>query len=175
MKSDLGPHRIHSCIPEMQEWFRDVVGHKMYEVRRVSRMYVGGRYVRYPPSAAQMTRALGPATLARFGLGYLCARARALAGRLGADSFGAVMEGAFGRPLCGRLVFPYIRKVWRTGPYELSADVARTRATTGGLGRMIVRMATPCTNIARTDSLRRFHYLHGGIETLVHHLADEIR
>ena len=138
--TDLGPHRIYTTIPEMREWFRDFLGEESLRIDRRSRMRFRGRFLRYPPAALEMLRAIGPVDAARFALGYASARARVLTGRLKPDSFASEMERSFGRPLCEALVFPYIRKMWKTAPEEISADSARVRATMGGLGRMARRI-----------------------------------
>jgi len=172
--TDLGPHRIYSMIGEMRRWFREFLGERMYLVRRVSRMYTHGRYLRYPPSPLELLRALGPAALARFGGGYAMARLRALVGGIDTNSFGGVMESAFGRSLCQTLVFPYIEKVWKTPPYGISADMARARVTMGGMGAMVRRLFSRREEPGSESSLRTFHYVRGGIGTLARGLANEI-
>jgi protoporphyrinogen oxidase len=173
--SDLGPHRIYSTIDEMRQWFQEFLGDRMFVVRRVSRMYVQGRYIGYPPSAWELAAAFGPAALARFGAGWLAARVRSGLGRLGDDSFAGVMERAYGRALCDALVFPYIEKVWKTPPDRVSADAARARATIGGMGAIARHMVFRRESKGRETTLRQFHYVRGGIETLAKAMADDVR
>jgi protoporphyrinogen oxidase len=174
--TDLGPHRIHTTIPEMRQWFREFLGPEMLEIERISHMRFRGRFLRYPPAALEMLRALGPLDAAHFALGYASARTRVLASRLGKDSFASVMEGAFGRPLCEALVFPYVRKMWKTSPDRVSADSARVRVTMGGLARVARRAFAPGREKTGEEStLQTFCYVRGGIERLARKLADEIR
>jgi protoporphyrinogen oxidase len=172
MRSDLGPHRIHSSIPEMRQWFRDILGDNLISVRRSSRMYVEGRYIKYPPAARQLLSVFGPLRLAHFAAGY----ARdSLLYRKDAGSFADVMLHSFGRPMCEALVFPYIRKTWKREPERIAARVARTRATMGGLGRMLRRMILPAEKTGQETTLKNFQYARGGIENLVHPLVEGVR
>ncbi|MFP4380206.1 MAG: FAD-dependent oxidoreductase [Candidatus Sumerlaeia bacterium] len=170
MKTDLGPHRIYSAIPEMREWFRDFLGEQLFYVRRSSRMYVQGRYIQYPPSPMQLLSAFGPIQLGRFGMSYLAARF----GSKAEDSFADIMRRAFGNAMCEALVFPYIRKTWKREPEQISASVARARATMGGVGKMLKRMLFSQEKEGEETTLKRFGYVRGGIERLVEPLAREI-
>ena len=181
LTTDLGPHRIYSTIPEMRRWFRDFIGDDLLRVRRASRMYAFGRYLQYPPRPLELSRAAGMREMARYAGGF--ARARFLGGPVprggSAESFGSTMAHSFGLPLCERLFFPYIRKVWKISPYEVSADVARARATMGGAGTMARRMLGRLRGKAEPEgsetTLQYFHYVRGGIGTLSRKLADEVR
>lgn len=173
--TDLGPHRIYSTIPEMRQWFQDFLGDRMYVVRRVSRMYVRGRFLRYPPDPLELMRALGPSTMAMFAGGYLMARMRSALGLLKGDSFAGVMERAFGRPLCDFMVFPFTEKVWKMSPERISPDVARARVTMGGMATIAKRMLTRKEAPGRETTLRTFHYLRGGIGALPQALARDIQ
>lgn len=170
---DLGPHRIYSALPEMRRWFEDFLGEELHEVERVSRMYVHGRYLRYPGAPLELLRAFGPVELARFAAGAALARFRPAPPEDEA-SFASVMQERLGRPLCEALVFPYIRKTWKCEPEEISAATARARATMGGLGRIIRRMLRPEEKPGQETALRRFHYLEQGIERLPRKLVAEI-
>jgi protoporphyrinogen oxidase len=174
--SDLGPHRIYSAIPAMREWFHRVLGERMFVVERRSRMFVNGQFLNYPLRAAEAVRAFSPFRLGLFAAGYAWARARTLAGRLPERSFAQAMERSFGRPLCEAMVFPYVRKTWHVEPEALSVDVARARATMGGLSRIARRALHPGAEPPGEEtSLKRFHYIRGGIEGLARQLADEVR
>ncbi|MBN1867352.1 FAD-dependent oxidoreductase [Candidatus Sumerlaeota bacterium] len=175
VRADLGPHRIFSSLPEMNKWFQDVMSDRIFVVRRLSRMYVRGRFVDYPPRVAQLLRAFGFARLARFALGFAVERCRSLFPRSRDDSFAAAMVRAYGRPLCEALVFPYIRKTWKADPREVSVDAARVRATGGSLGSVARRMLLPGAEPEGNEtSLQRFHYLKGGIESLPVRMACDI-
>ena len=173
--ADLGPHRIFSAIPEMRQWFHETLGDKLFVIRRQSRMYVRGRYLRYPPALRELLRAFGLTGLARFGAGYLSAQARAWTGRLSGGTFAGVMERAFGLPMCEALVFPYIRKTWKIPPEQVSPDVARARATMGGAARMLRRLLLSGEPAGNESALKTFHYVQGGIGQLAQQLADDVR
>ncbi len=174
LKSDLGPHRIYSCIPEMRRWFRDFLGDDLLTVERQSRMYFDGQWMRYPPSPFELLKVMGMGRMARFGAGWFSAKARSMTGKLPPDSFAAVMEANFGRPMCEAMVFPYIRKTWKLEPWEISANAARARATMGGPLKMLKRMLSPKEKPGEESSLREFHYIRGGIGEIARLLTEKI-
>ncbi|MFW6303320.1 MAG: FAD-dependent oxidoreductase [Candidatus Sumerlaeota bacterium] len=174
LRSDYGPHRIYSCIPEMRQWFDDFLGDRLMTVERRSRMYFDDQWMRYPPSVVELVKVMGPGRIWHFGKGWISAKARSMSGNLPPDSFAAVMEANFGRPMCEALVFPYIRKTWKLEPDEISADAARARATMGGPAKMLKRMLNPREKPGEESSLREFHYIRGGIEELSRILVEKI-
>jgi len=174
LRSDLGPHRIYSCIPAMRQWFQDFLGDELLTVERRSRMYFDGQWMQYPPSPLELLKVMGFGRMARFGAGWLSAKLRSATGKLPPDSFAAVMEANFGRPMCEALVFPYIRKTWKLEPSEISADAAKARATMGGPLKMLKRMVTGKEKPGEESSLREFHYIRGGIGEIARLLAEKI-
>jgi protoporphyrinogen oxidase len=172
--SDLGPHRIYSTIPEMREWFRTELEGDLIEVHRVSRMFAAGRLLHYPPQLLEVLSAFGLRRFLGFMGGYASARARMLAGGLGAYTFADLMERSFGRPLCEALVFPYIRKVWKLEPEEVSGDVARVRARDANVWNLARRVLTGIEKEGSETSVKKFLYLKGGVETAVRHLAASV-
>lgn len=196
LKTDLGPHRIHTELGEAMEFIRDLAGPELIEVRRSSRMWLGERWVDYPPRPAEMLRMLGPLRLAGFALSFL--KHRMTGGRVGRegtspgkanaadrDSFAAIMQQAFGPALYDFLVRPYAEKVWKTSCEALHGDVARVRVSAGGLDRLI-RQAFGRGGMGSAGggagggggqpaaALKSYHYLRGGIGRLAEKMTEEI-
>lgn len=192
LKTDLGPHRIHTELGEAMEFIRDLAGPELIEVRRSSRMWLRERWVDYPPRPAEMLRMLGPLRLAGFALSFLKHRAARGGGSRaeaagenpdGADrdSFAAIMQQAFGPALYDFLVRPYAEKVWKTSCEMLHGDVARVRVSAGGLDRLIRQAFGRGGTGGRTGgggqptaALKSYHYLRGGIGRLAEKMAEEI-
>lgn len=173
--ADLGPHRIFTELPDVQKFLEDLAGPDLVEVRRISRMWLNGRWIEYPPKVFEVIGALGVFKLAGAGASFLAGKtARTLrAAQSDRESFESVMVDAFGRGLYELLVGRYARKVWKVPGTELHADIARVRVSAGGLDRMVRRLLNPNSSGPQT-ALQKFHYIAGGVEGLVHKLVSGI-
>lgn len=174
IKTDLGPHRIHTNIPEMRTWFHDLLGESMISVERSSQMFVDCHYMKYPPSPIEMLLRFGPVQMADFAIGLLTAKLRTSMGCLPRRSFAIAMERSFGRPMCEKMVYPYIRKMWKCEASQISIDAARVRATMGGVRAMIRRLIGPEEKEGKESTLKRFGYVRGGIGQLVDKLRSDV-
>jgi len=173
--SDLGPHRLYTEIPEVKRFYKETAGPSMYEVERRSRMFLAGRFLAYPPAIGELLRAFGPRRLARFGFSWAWTRLADLGAGMAKWTCEGYLRNAFGKALYEDLVGPYARKVFKTDPLRLDTEAARVRVSAGSLARMARRFIG---SKGRDDSaalLTRFHYLKGGAETLVRHMADKAR
>src|SRR5690606_7906236 len=81
------------------------------------------------------------------------------------ENFESVMSGAFGGELYRLIVLGYTRKVWKTDPRRIHADIARVRVSAGGLDRMLLRVIG-MEKKGQETALRRFYFLPGGAATL---------
>jgi protoporphyrinogen oxidase len=169
VSSDLGPHRIHTEIPEVGELIERIAAKSLYTVQRRSHIFLNGRFLPYPPSALAMARNLGPLRLARFGASYLAGK---LSTEPAEETFESIMQAAFGPALYDYLLRPYIAKTWKTDPSLLHADTARVRVSAGSLAKMI-RGLVPGGKDKDPTALRQFRYVRGGAETLVRHLWEQ--
>lgn len=172
--ADLGPHRIHTELDDVRAFLRDLAGPEMRRVERRSRMRLAGEWIEYPPKPLEVLRVLGPGFALRAGLSPL---AEAL-GRWGGDppageNFETVMSDAFGAVLYRRIVLGYTRKVWKTPPAELHADIARVRVSAGGL-RQLAKRVFAREEPGKETALRHFLYLPGGAERLVELMAGRV-
>ncbi len=166
--SDLGPHRIHTEIPEVMALIERIAEPSLYRVRRASRIYLRGRFLPYPPDPLAMARHLGPLRMAGFAGSFALGR---LLGEGSEESYDGLMRRAFGRRLYEFLLRPYSQKTWKIDPAELHADTARVRVSAGSLAQMALGAFRRERKGSET-ALREFRYVRGGAETLVRHLRE---
>ncbi|OPZ22802.1 MAG: hypothetical protein BWZ10_00245 [candidate division BRC1 bacterium ADurb.BinA364] len=172
VKTDLGPHRIHTEIPEVERFYRDVAGESMIRVVRKSRMRLGDRFIPYPPGVGDLLKGLGPWRLAGFAAGWAADRIAGAFGRLDPTTYEGYMRRSFGSGLYNWLLKPYTEKVWKCPTENLDADAARVRVSAGSLARMTRRLFSLRERKGAETALKEFHYVKGGAETLVRHMAD---
>ncbi|MCL5270703.1 MAG: FAD-dependent oxidoreductase, partial [bacterium] len=166
--TDFGPHRIHTELPEVDQLINRVAAPSLITVQRRSHIYLGGRFLRYPPSPLDMVRRLGPLRMARFAASYATGRLCRAPAR---ETYETLMCRAFGRSLYEYLLRPYSTKTWKIDPAQLHADTARVRVSAGSLTRLISRLWQREARGHET-SLAQFRYVKGGIQTLVRHLEE---
>ena len=170
--TDLGPHRLHTELSEIQSFLPEVIGDRLFRVRRSSRMYLAGRWVAYPLRLGQAARSLGLGQVLRLGAGLATAKLRAALPRRSPATFAGAMQRAFGGPAYRSVFEPYARKVWRTEPSDLSAEIARVRLPARGVGAVFGRLLRGGRGPA--GPLREFQYVRGGIGRLSEALAGRI-
>lgn len=172
--ADMGPHRIHTELPDVQAFLRDIAGEQMVQVQRRSQMWLHGRWIDYPPRPMEMLRVWGPGRLAKATMTYAAeSLARALRRPSRRESYESVMRHAFGSELYRLIVLDYTRKVWKIDPRQLHADIARVRVSAGGLDRLIKRVFVP-EQKGRETALRQFYYIPGGVERLVERMRQRV-
>ncbi len=134
MRVDLGSHRIHpGALPEVIELLHHLLGDEILTVPRLGRLRLNERFIRYPPTPADLLSALGPAEAARCGLTWLMERIqqpRANGGPPPAD-YATYLRAVVGSRLYELFYAPYARKVYGTAPGNLSVRAAKKRVTTG--------------------------------------------
>jgi protoporphyrinogen oxidase len=171
ISTDLGPHRIHTEIPEVRQLIDEIATTSLYTVQRSSHIYLRGRFLNYPPSPVEMALRLGPHKLIHFAASYMTGT---LGGKPARETYESLMCGAFGKALYEFLLKPYTEKTWKISAGQLHADTARVRVSAGSLAKMITRLFKKERKGTET-ALKEFHYVRGGVETLVGHLADRAR
>lgn len=173
--TDLGPHRIFTELPDVQDFLEDLVGDELEPVQRASRMWLRRGWIEYPPKPLEIMGHLGIPRLALAGGTYVFEKAASLFARESdrRESFESLMTAAFGSDLYSMLVEPYARKVWKVPPSQIHADIARVRVSAGGLDQMVKRLFVP-EKQGQLTAVKKFHYLPGGVESLVKKLASGV-
>lgn len=172
--ADMGPHRIHTELPDVRAFLETIAGEELVRVQRRSRMWLRKRWIEYPPKPLEILRVLGPLAVARSVGVFAAERAASLfRTRPHRDSYQDVMTRAFGTELYRLIVLGYTRKVWKMPPTQLHGDIARVRVSAGGLDRLVRRVFVR-EKEGQETALKEFFYLPGGVETLVHRLQERI-
>ncbi len=173
-EADLGPHRIHTELPEIEALLTDLLGEEMRWIKRRSAMCVEGQLVRYPFSVVGVLRLFGPLEFVRMGLSAVWAKISALWSPR-PRHFAEHMRRAFGARVYERVLASYARKVWKRPGEEISVEAAKVRVSAGSMARLARRILTAGRERAgRETALRRFRYLRGGVEGLVTRLVAEV-
>jgi protoporphyrinogen oxidase len=174
--TDLGPHRLHTELPEIAALLSEVAEEKLLTVRRESHMYWLGQRMAYPARPLELLRRLGPVRTARLAGGAALAKVGLSGAPREGDTFERVMRERFGGPLWTELLAPYSAKVWKMAPDEIHGDIARVRISAGGIGELVRRLwARGAGGPPRETALRSFRYPKGGLQTLVDLLVDKVR
>lgn len=168
VSTDLGPHRLHTELPEVYDLVSEVAAPSLYTVRRKSRIYLRGKYLDYPPKPLEAMAHLGPFRMARFGLSMA---AEMLRPEPDEETYETMMRRAFGAGLYNFMLRPYSAKVWKTDPADIHVDTAKVRVSAGSLMKMAKGLLTG-EKKGQETSLKEFRYVKGGVETLVRHLRE---
>jgi protoporphyrinogen oxidase len=121
---DIGGHRFFSKNAEIEKLWGDILGDRMLERERLSRIYYKGRFFKYPLEAWNALRQLGLFESAACMLSYLAAQIRP---KRELRSFEDWVVSAFGRRLYETFFRSYTEKVWGIPCREISADWAAQR------------------------------------------------
>src|SRR4029450_4355259 len=138
IRVDHGSHRLHPAIqPRILEDLRGLLGDELQRRPRNGRVYLEGRWIRFPLRPADLARRLPPS----FAAGAGAAPASAWARRPRADTFAETLRAGLGPTMCERFYFPYARKLWGLEPSELAGEQARRRVSAGSPARLLARVA----------------------------------
>lgn len=124
---DIGPHIFSVANDRVVGVWRELIGEGWVELRRDTKVLVGGRLYDYPLQIREVLGGLGPFGLLRaaasIGKAAVVARPRRDAR--------SVFVKRFGHYLYARFILPYCRKLWGVDPAEL--DVAFADALVGDI------------------------------------------
>jgi protoporphyrinogen oxidase len=120
---DTGAHRIHAKDPEVTREIRSLLGEELLAVDAPSRIFQGGRLLRFPLSPRDLIGGLNPRLLGRIALEILGRRTRS--GPFA--HFEALAVAQYGKTLAGLFLLNYTRKLWGRAPENLSPAVAGGR------------------------------------------------
>jgi protoporphyrinogen oxidase len=138
IRVDHGSHRLHPTIePRILADLRGLLGEELQRRPRNGRIFLEGRWIRFPLRPADLARRLPPS----FAAGAARDAATAWARRPRADTFAEVLRAGLGPTMCERFYFPYARKLWGLDPSELAGEQARRRVTAGSPARLLARVA----------------------------------
>ena len=121
---DMGGHRFFTKVPEVDAFWRTVLGEEFQRRPRLSRIYYEGRFFDYPLRPANALAGLGPWQSVLVGLSYLRWQ---VAPHREEETFEQWVTNRFGRRLFRIFFKSYTEKVWGVSCSELKAEWAAQR------------------------------------------------
>ncbi len=154
---DIGGHRFFTKVPEVEEFWHDVLAQGEFLRRpRMSRIFYGGKFFDYPLRAMNALRNLGPLESLRCVASYGWARVRPPKDQ---STFEGWVASRFGWRLYRIFFKTYTEKVWGVPADTIQADWAAQRIKNLSLGKAIVNALTPRRNQTDVTSLiEEFQY-----------------
>ena len=173
-KVDLGPHRFFSKHPRVNRIWFDVVGNDFKTVNRLTRIYYGGKFYRYPLEPLNALSNMGVPAAVSCMLSYLRQRFVHLRSSSTPESFEEWVVSRFGRRLFEMFFKPYSEKLWGIDCGELDADFAAQRIKKFSLGAAILG-ALGSGKSSHATALDRFAYPIGGTGMTYERMAARVR
>lgn len=173
--SDLGPHRIYSQFKEVDKLLDEIKENTFIKVRRKSRMFLNGKFIKYPPTILSLFTDFGLTKISKFGYSYFKDKIRNFFLHQEDASYEGWMRKSFGNSLYEEILLPYSTKVWKMNPQELSADIARIRLAGGKSIKNFANCVVGWNKPKNLTALKEFDYIKGGIGKLSELLAEKVR
>lgn len=174
MAFDLGGHRFLSRDPSLLREVEGLLDGEWTEVPRSSRIYLEGRFFRYPLKPAQAFLSFGPRAALKIGRDYVWGHLRSLGRRRREETFEEWALNRFGRSLYRIFFKPYTEKVWGMEARRLSAQWARERIDLMDLLHALLRAVFPSRAARPRTYATRFLYPRRGIGRIAERLAEEV-
>jgi protoporphyrinogen oxidase len=121
---DVGGHRYHTSMPDIQNFWIEVLGEELIKVSRLSRISYRERFFNYPLNLGNILVNLGIIESTRAVLSYLKARLRPYPEE---ENFEQWTVNRFGRRLFNTFFKEYTEKVWGIPCSQIQADWAAQR------------------------------------------------
>ncbi|MDD5110072.1 MAG: NAD(P)/FAD-dependent oxidoreductase [Patescibacteria group bacterium] len=121
---DVGGHRFFTKYPQVEAWWRKILGPDLLTVQRQSRIFYRGKFFDYPLRAGNALRNLGATASLQIAASYGWAKIHPRRPEL---TFEDWVSNRFGRRLFQTFFKTYSEKVWGIPCDRLSADWAAQR------------------------------------------------
>ncbi len=171
---DIGGHRYHTQVAEVEALWRDLLGDDLIERPRLSRIFYQGRFFRYPIDPLDVLGKVGAVEGLRILASYAATRIRErVRGDEEVRTFEEWVTRAFGQRLYQIFFKSYTEKVWGTPCSQISADWAAQRIrrlTLGGALKEAVVRSSEHRTLTRT-----FLYPRLGPGQMWEALAERVR
>jgi protoporphyrinogen oxidase len=140
---DHGSHRLHPSTPEpIMATLRSLLGDDLQRRPRHGRIRMAGRFVAFPPNAADLVRRFPPALSARLALDMSTSPFR----RARADTFAEVVRASLGPTMTDRFYAPYVEKLFGVPATGLAGELARRRVGARSATALVRRVVRPDPN-----------------------------
>ena len=181
---DFSAHRFHSNNEEIVNIMKSLLGDKLKKRKKRSRIYMFGKYLKYPFEPLNLFKNLPPTLALRGGVSYIVNRIVTKLNHKEIVSFKDWYIQNFGRVLYEIQCKSYASKLWQMDPSELSSDWASQRVSGFDLSKVIKVLFSKMLhrNISQ-DTLEEenkfpdldpFYYPDYGYQMLSDALAEQI-
>ena len=166
---DIGGHRLYTKMPAVKKMWNEILGGELKTIKRVSRIYYGGRFYDYPLKLPNLLSNLGFIEGAMIAASYLktCIGRKVVGG-----SFEDYVTSMFGRRLYEMFFKGYTEKVWGVPCSQISSEWAAQRISNMSLTKVLKPMLLGGRNTAKS-LIDEFQYPRLGIGQLWEALADK--
>jgi len=165
---DTGAHRFHNQDPDITSDVKRLLGKRLFHVSKPSKVFMGGRFVDFPPTPIGMLRSAGIRQMGRIGFDIVKARRQ----RKAVVSFADFAIQSFGETLARRFLLNYTEKVWGLPPEELSPAVATKRLSGMSLRSLFMEVVSPSNRANHIDG--KFLYPVGGYGNIYKAIVDTL-
>lgn len=182
---DFCAHRFHTNNRELLKEVLGLPGLKMYRHVKKSRIYMFGKYLKYPFELQNLLRAMPVKDSLRCGVSFGWNLLTKPLRRPTLVSYRDWFVHLYGRRLYEIMCRPYTSKIWHTDPANISADWADQRFQGENLKKLLKRIARKILTLdfssynLEDDSLAPdggpFYYPRRGIQELPDALANAAR
>jgi protoporphyrinogen oxidase len=176
---DVGGHRFFTKVQEIQQLWETLLGLDFRLTPRLSRIFHGQQYYRYPLEIWETLRNLGPKQSTAAVLSFAGAR---LSRRKREETFEQWVTNRFGRRLFETFFKSYTEKVWGIPCHEIRAEWAAQRIKDLSLGSALRQAIWPKRSGTPHSLINQFHYPRLGpgmmwerLQEMVEGLGGEVR
>jgi len=152
---DIGGHRFYTKVEEVKMLWEEMLGEDFQRRPRLSRIYYGGKFYKYPLDFVDALSNLGLVESFRILLSYLNAR---LLPYRQEDTFEEWVSNRFGRRLYHMFFRTYTEKVWGIPTNKIQADWAAQRIQNLSLRTAVIGAIFGTRNTKIKTLINEFDY-----------------
>ncbi|MDP1729065.1 MAG: FAD-dependent oxidoreductase [archaeon] len=161
---DYGPHKIYTELPGIREEIEKIC--PLLKIKKKNSIYLNGYNYEFPLRMGQIATKM-PSTAFKAGMEIFTKSFN----KLPDDSYENYLVNRFGRTLYNLSFRDYAKKIWRSDPKELDAELAKRRVAISGIFQLIKSVLLKDT---KQISAEYFYYPKYGIRELLAKLASKI-
>lgn len=170
---DLGGHRWFTKNEHLNNWFRRLMEGELVQVERISRIYYGGKYYKYPVEIGDVVGNAGLPTILKAGFAFVAAAVRYGVMDRPITNMKEAYTAQFGSQLYEMFFRRYTEKVWGMRCEQLSSDWVAQRSR--GLSIWtVVQEAMSARKSQVTSLVEEFMYPRDGYMRIPERMAEAI-
>jgi len=160
---DLGPHKLFTTDKALEKRVHDLLPAGAWLTRpKKSRIFMGGRYLPYPPSPFSLVGIYGVPAFLKMSTDFAVAKVKGVFnGRTAHRTFEDDLSHRVGKSLYRVLFKPIAEKLWGD-PSQLDSKLSEGRVQTPSLGQLVLKSLGVAKATESTEALS-FFYPKGGL------------